>query len=134
MLCLCFSDELRQLRTEREELEKETERWKAEQTKERDKERREHRYVFIAFSFDSSYHIWIIVSQINSNLHAYISWHVLWYHTVRFTYETVILWGNLLRPITQITVNASATQVLCSSIKNVPADTSWRSTGVLCEC
>ncbi|XP_073319912.1 IQ domain-containing protein E [Pagrus major] len=36
-------DELRQLRTEREELEKETETWKAEQTKERDKERQEHK-------------------------------------------------------------------------------------------
>lgn len=64
MLCLCFSDELKQLRTEREELEKETERWKAEQTKERDKERQEHRYVFIAVSFDSSCHLWVTVSQI----------------------------------------------------------------------
>ncbi|KAG8014619.1 IQ domain-containing protein E [Nibea albiflora] len=36
-------DELRQLRTEREELEKETEQWKAEQTKERDKERQQHK-------------------------------------------------------------------------------------------
>ncbi|XP_029315645.1 IQ domain-containing protein E [Cottoperca gobio] len=36
-------DELRQLRTEREELETETERWKAEQTNERDKERQQHK-------------------------------------------------------------------------------------------
>ncbi|TKS68526.1 IQ domain-containing protein E [Collichthys lucidus] len=36
-------DELRQLRTEREELEKETEQWKAEQTKEWDKERQQHK-------------------------------------------------------------------------------------------
>ncbi|XP_044046585.1 IQ domain-containing protein E isoform X2 [Siniperca chuatsi] len=36
-------DELRQLRTEREELEKETDRWKAEQTKEWDKERQQHK-------------------------------------------------------------------------------------------
>ncbi|XP_070845910.1 IQ domain-containing protein E isoform X1 [Chaetodon trifascialis] len=36
-------DELRQLRTERDELEKETERWRAEQTKERDKERQQHK-------------------------------------------------------------------------------------------
>ncbi|XP_038568819.1 IQ domain-containing protein E [Micropterus salmoides] len=36
-------DELRQLRTERQELEKETERWKAEQTKERDKEKQQHK-------------------------------------------------------------------------------------------
>ncbi|TKS68532.1 IQ domain-containing protein E [Collichthys lucidus] len=37
-------DELRQLRTEREELEKDTEQWKAEQTKEWDKERQQHKY------------------------------------------------------------------------------------------
>ncbi|TMS22871.1 IQ domain-containing protein E [Larimichthys crocea] len=36
-------DELRQLRTEREELEKDTEQWKAEQTKEWDKERQQHK-------------------------------------------------------------------------------------------
>lgn len=42
-----FSDEVRQLRTEREELEKETERWKAEQTKEQDKERQQHKYVLV---------------------------------------------------------------------------------------
>ncbi|XP_040000712.1 IQ domain-containing protein E isoform X2 [Xiphias gladius] len=36
-------DELRQFRTEREELEKETESWKAEQTNERDKEREQHK-------------------------------------------------------------------------------------------
>ncbi|XP_070780262.1 IQ domain-containing protein E [Enoplosus armatus] len=36
-------DELRQLRTEREELEKEIQQWKAEQTKERDKERQQHK-------------------------------------------------------------------------------------------
>ncbi|XP_022594020.1 IQ domain-containing protein E [Seriola dumerili] len=36
-------DELRQLRTEREELEKETERWKAEQTSERDNEKQQHK-------------------------------------------------------------------------------------------
>ncbi|XP_076583788.1 IQ domain-containing protein E [Chaetodon auriga] len=36
-------DELRQLRTERDELENETERWRAEQTKERDKERQQHK-------------------------------------------------------------------------------------------
>ncbi|KAF3852581.1 hypothetical protein F7725_005936 [Dissostichus mawsoni] len=38
-------DELRQLRTGREELETETERWKAEQTIDRDKERQQHKYV-----------------------------------------------------------------------------------------
>ncbi|XP_059192512.1 IQ domain-containing protein E [Centropristis striata] len=36
-------DELRRLRTEREELETETERWKAEQTNEQDKERQQHK-------------------------------------------------------------------------------------------
>ncbi|KAI3353400.1 hypothetical protein L3Q82_019938, partial [Scortum barcoo] len=36
-------DEVRQLRTEREELEKETDRWKAEQTKERDKKTQQHK-------------------------------------------------------------------------------------------
>ncbi|XP_074485831.1 IQ domain-containing protein E isoform X1 [Sebastes fasciatus] len=36
-------DELRHFRTEREELETETERWKAEQTNERDKERQQHK-------------------------------------------------------------------------------------------
>ncbi|KAK5865552.1 hypothetical protein PBY51_019816 [Eleginops maclovinus] len=36
-------DELKQLRTGREELETETERWKAEQTNERDKERQQHK-------------------------------------------------------------------------------------------
>lgn len=47
LCCVCFfSDELRQLRTEREDLEKETERWKAEQTKERDKETQQHKYVY----------------------------------------------------------------------------------------
>ena len=45
-----FSDELRQLRTEREELEKETERWKDEQTKERDKERQQHKYVLVVIN------------------------------------------------------------------------------------
>ncbi|XP_026158478.1 IQ domain-containing protein E isoform X2 [Mastacembelus armatus] len=36
-------EELRQLKTEREELEKETERWKAEQTNEWDRERQQHK-------------------------------------------------------------------------------------------
>lgn len=40
-----FSDELRQLRTEREKLEKETEQWKAEQTNEWNKQ---HKYVLLA--------------------------------------------------------------------------------------
>lgn len=44
LFCVFYSDELRQLRTEREELEKEAERRKAEQTKERDKERQQHKY------------------------------------------------------------------------------------------
>lgn len=40
-LCV-FRDELKQLKTEKEELEKETERWKAEQANQRDKEREQY--------------------------------------------------------------------------------------------
>lgn len=49
-VCCCFysSDELRQSKTDREELEKETERWKAEQMNERDQERLQHKYVTAA--------------------------------------------------------------------------------------
>lgn len=44
---LMFSDELKHLRPEREELEKETEQWKTEQTKEWNKERQQHKYVLL---------------------------------------------------------------------------------------
>lgn len=42
---ICFSDELRRVRTEKEDLHKETERWKAEQIKEWDEERQQHKCV-----------------------------------------------------------------------------------------
>lgn len=43
--CFVLSDELRQLRTEKEDLQKETECWKAEQIKERDQEKWQHKCV-----------------------------------------------------------------------------------------
>lgn len=43
--CFVFSDELRELRTEKENLQKETKSWKAEQTKERDQEKQQHKCV-----------------------------------------------------------------------------------------
>lgn len=45
--CFVFSDELRQLRTEKEDLQKETECWKAEQIKERDQENQQHKCVLV---------------------------------------------------------------------------------------
>lgn len=44
-LNLFYSDELRQLRTEKDDLQKETECWKAEQIKERDEEKERHKWV-----------------------------------------------------------------------------------------
>lgn len=38
------SDEVRQLKKAREELEKDTEQWKTEQTKEQEEERLQHKY------------------------------------------------------------------------------------------
>lgn len=45
LLNLFFSDEIRSLRTEKDDFHKETERWKAEQLKERDEERQQHKCV-----------------------------------------------------------------------------------------
>lgn len=53
-LNLFYSDELRQLRTEKEDLQKETECWKAEQIKERDEEKERHKWVPVSYWIRSS--------------------------------------------------------------------------------
>lgn len=154
LCCVCvFSDELRQLRAEREELEKETEGWKAKQTKERDKETQQHKYVWSCdvpliwlnyVSFHSTCHAMYVTSTplYLCELEMYAICKVLLVFKIkRHPYTLVVFkrnchqllldshlklsfYGeNLLMPIVQITADASVMRMLCSCFKNVPANT-----------
>lgn len=59
LLNLFYSNELRRLRTEKEDLHKETEHWKAEQIKERDEERQQHKCVQLIVDI-CSIHIFLV--------------------------------------------------------------------------